>query len=65
MLNELDDHLIKRYQKVLDNNVLQSMSVFDQRFWPKSMDDCISQYDQKIEDLYIAFKGFYLESETL
>ena len=50
---------------MLDNNVLQSMSVFYQRFWPKSMDDCISQYDQKIEDLYIAFKGFYLESETL
>ena len=65
VLQSLDDHLIKRYQKVLDNNVLQSMSVFDQRFWPKSMDDCISQYDQKIEDLYIAFKGFYLESETL
>ena len=34
VIDALDSHLIERYLKVLDNDVLKSMSAFDHRHWP-------------------------------
>jgi hypothetical protein len=64
VIDALDRHLIERYQKVLDNNVLKSMSAFDHRYWPSAGSNLQGANDEQISDLYEAFKCFFEESET-
>ena len=64
VLEALNHHLIDRYRKVLDNDILRSMTAFDHRHWP-TRSGLEGLYDLKIEVLYEAFQGFYQESETL
>jgi hypothetical protein len=64
VLDALNDHLIERFQKVLDNPVLKSMSAFDHRYWPPDGSDLTGVNDEQLGDLYGAFHGFFEESET-
>ena len=64
VLDALNDHLIERFQKVLDNPVLKSMSAFDHRYWPPDGSDLTGVNDEQIGDLHEAFRGFFEESET-
>ena len=63
VIDGLDTHLIERYLKVLDNDVLKSISAFDHRYWPPA-GSLEGANDEQIEELYTAFKGFFDESET-
>jgi hypothetical protein len=63
VIDGLDSHLIQRYLKVLENNVLKSMTAFDHRHWPPA-GSLEGANDGQIEDLYEAFKSFFDESET-
>ena len=65
VLDALNEHLIERFQKVLDDPVLKSMSVFDNRFWPSDSSKLEGINDGQIEDLYEAFKGFFEEHEPV
>ena len=63
VIDGLESHLIERYLKMLDNDVLNSMSAFDHRHWPPA-GSLEGANDEQIEELYTAFKGFFDESET-
>lgn len=65
VLESLNDHLIERYHKVLDNDVLKSLSAFDHRYYPSKSSSAEGVEDEKIEVLYKAFATFFDESETL
>ena len=64
-LSALDDHLIERYRKVLDDPVLLALTSFDHSKWPSSPSLLDGLYDENIETLYNAFKRFYEPTETL
>ena len=64
-LSALNDHLIERYQKVLDDPVLLALTTFDHTKWPSSANLLDGLYDENIETLYNAFNRFYEPAETL
>jgi hypothetical protein len=65
VLNALDDHLIERFAKVLDDPVLLALSAFDHRLWANSESLLDGLYDDKIKEVYNAYARFYEPTETL
>jgi hypothetical protein len=65
IVESLNEHLIERYQKVLDDPVLQAFSTFDHSKWPTKKTLLEGLYDDNIETLYKAYKRFYEPTETL
>ena len=65
VLTSLDDHLISRYQKVLDDPVLLALRTFDHALWPDKASLLENLYYDNIETLYNAFNRFFEPSESL
>ena len=65
VVDSLNSHLIDRFQKVLDDPILEAFSIFDVRKWPTNKDILKSSYKDGIELLYSTYKIFYTEEETL
>ena len=64
-LAALNDHLIERFTKVLDDPVLLALTAFDHTKWPRSENLLDGLYDDSIEKLYNAYQRFYEPTETL
>ena len=64
MIDALSSHLVERFQKVLDDPILEAFSIFDVRKWPADKDVLKDSYINGIKLLYKTYKIFYAEEET-
>lgn len=59
ILDALAEHLTERFNKVLDDPVLQAMGIFDHRNWPSDSDILKDMYLDEIKVLYSTYKRFF------
>ena len=52
MIEALSSHLVERFQKVLDDPILEAFSIFDVRKWPADKDVLKDSYIDGIKLLY-------------
>ena len=52
MIDALSSHLVERFQKVLDDPILEAFSIFDVRKWPADKDVLKDSYIDGIKLLY-------------
>ena len=64
VIDALSSHLVERFQKVLDDPILEAFSIFDVRKWPADKDVLKDSYIDGIKLLYKTYKIFYAEEET-
>ena len=64
MIDALSSHLVERFQKVLDDPILEAFSILDVRKWPADKDVLKDSYIDGIKLLYKTYKIFYAEEET-
>ncbi|KOO33057.1 zinc finger protein 862 [Chrysochromulina tobinii] len=64
VIDALSSHLVERFQKVLDDPILEAFSIFDVRKWPEDKDVLKDSYIDGIKLLYKTYKIFYAEEET-
>ena len=64
VIEALSSHLVERFQKVLDDPILEAFSIFDVRKWPADKDVLKDSYIDGIKLLYKTYKIFYAEEET-
>ena len=55
IIDALTDHLTTRFQKVLDNPILNAMAAFDHRYWPGEK-DLLEEYC--VEDMELLFNEY-------
>ena len=60
----LCEHLKDRFQKTLDNPILQAMAVFDHKKWPRDSDIVRASWHDEITLLFETFKAFFPEGTT-
>ena len=64
VIDGLSDHLTTRFTKVLDNPVLQAMSLFDKRKWPSDKATLQESWHSELETLFDAYRIFFLDTTT-
>ena len=65
LIDSLSNHLIERFQKVLDDPVLKAMAAFDHRMWPSEDKLLEKACIDEIELLYSTYSSFFkAETET-
>ena len=63
-IKALSSHLVERFQKVLDDPILEAFSIFDVRKWPADKGVLKESYIDGIRLLYKTYKIFYAAEET-
>ena len=63
-IKALSSHLVERFQKVLDDPILEAFSIFDVRKWPADKGVLKESYIDGIRLLYETYKIFYAAEET-
>ena len=64
LIDSLSKYLVERFQKVLDDPVLNAMAAFDHRKWPSQDDLLATACDEEVTLLYNTYKSFFKETET-
>ena len=68
IIDALSEQLTDRFLKVLDDLILQAMSVFDHRKWPSSLDILLNSYTDEIalrSPRFNTYKAFFPPSTDL
>ena len=65
IIDALSEQLTHRFLKVLDDPILQAMSVFDHRKWPSSADILANSFTDEIALLFNTYKAFFPPSTDL